>query len=47
MAGMPITTLQKLENGANKLLGAQTRTTMQLAEALGITVEELIAGNQN
>ena len=42
-AGMPVVTLQKLENGVNSILRARTETTAALAKALGVTVEELIA----
>lgn len=41
-AGMPVVTLQKLENGVNSILRARTETTAALAKALNITVEELI-----
>ena len=41
-AGMPVVTLQKLENGVNSVLRARTETTAALAKALGITIEELI-----
>lgn len=41
-AGMPVVTLQKLENGVNSILRARTETTAALAKALGITIEELI-----
>lgn len=46
-ANMPIVTIQKLENGANKLLRARTETTLALSRALGITVEELTNTDQN
>lgn len=45
-AGMPVVTLQKLENGASNLLRARTETTLALAKAMGITVEELVDGKQ-
>lgn len=41
-SGVKITTIQKLENGSNALLGAKARTVLQLAKALGVTVEDLI-----
>lgn len=41
-AHMPVVTLQKLENGTNSLLRARTETTLALAKALGITVEQLV-----
>lgn len=41
-AGMPVVTLQKLENGVNSILRARTETTAALAKALNITIEELI-----
>lgn len=41
-AGLPIVTLQKLENGANNLLWARTETTLALSKVLGTTVEELV-----
>lgn len=42
ISGVPITTIQKLENGTNAIMGAKTDTTVRLARALGITVEDLI-----
>lgn len=41
-AGMPVVTLQKLENGVNSILRARTETTAALAKALGISIEDLI-----
>ena len=43
-AHMPVTTLQKLENGTNSILRARTETTLALSRALGITVEQLVGG---
>ena len=43
-AGIALVTLQKLENGSNILLHARTETTVALAKALEISVEELING---
>ena len=43
-AGVALVTLQKLENGSNILLHARTETTVALAKALEISVEELING---
>lgn len=42
MSGVKLTTLQKLESGANDLMGAKVGTVMALAQALGTTVEDLI-----
>lgn len=44
-SGVNLTTLQKLENGANSLLGAKTENTLRIARALGITVEQLVDEN--
>lgn len=41
-ANMPVVTLQKLENGSNNILRARTETTLALAKALDITIEELM-----
>ena len=43
VSGVNLTTLQKLENGTNRLLGARTEITLKLARALGVTVEELVS----
>lgn len=40
-SGVNLTTLQKLENGANRVLGAKVETVLRLAKALGVTVEDL------
>lgn len=45
-AEMPLVSLQKLENGTNKLLRVQVRTCIALARALGVSVEELV-GEEN
>lgn len=45
LSGVGLSTLQKLENGANRLLGARTEIVLRLAKALGVTVEAL-AGAQ-
>ena len=42
-SGVAITTLQKLENGTNRVLGARTEIVLKLAKALGTTVEGLTA----
>ena len=42
-SGVNLTTLQKLENGTNRLLGARTEITLRLAKALNITVEDLVS----
>ena len=41
LSGVGLSTLQKLENGANRLLGARTEIVLKIARALGVTVEEL------
>ena len=41
-SGVKITTIQKLESGANDLMGAKVGTVLALARALGTTVEELV-----
>lgn len=41
-AGIPLVTLQKLENGSASLLRARVETARALARALEITVEELV-----
>ena len=43
-SGVKLTTLQKLESGANDIMGAKVGTVLALARTLGITVEELIEG---
>lgn len=40
-SGVGLSTLQKLENGANRLLGARTEIVLKIAKALGVTIEEL------
>lgn len=40
-SGVNLVTLQKLENGKNRVLGAKVETVLRLAKALGVTVEEL------
>lgn len=42
-SGVNLTTLQKLENGTNRILGARTEITLKLAKALGVTVEDLVS----
>lgn len=44
VSGVNLTTLQKLENGTNRLLGARTEITLKLAKALNVTVEHLVSG---
>ena len=41
-SGVKITTIQKLESGANDIMGAKVATVLALARALGTTVEELV-----
>lgn len=41
-SGVGISTLQKLENGANRLLGARTEIVLRIAKTLDVTVEELV-----
>lgn len=41
-SGVKITTIQKLESGANDIMGAKVSTVLALARALGTTVEELV-----
>lgn len=41
-SGVKLTTLQKLESGANDLMGAKVGTVLALARALGTTVEDLV-----
>ncbi|MBR4442531.1 MAG: helix-turn-helix transcriptional regulator [Clostridia bacterium] len=42
LSGVGLSTLQKLENGANRLLGARVEIALKLARALGVTVEDLL-----
>ena len=42
-SGVNLTTLQKLENGANRLLGCRTEIALKLSKVLNVTVEELTA----
>ena len=37
-----LSTIQKLESGANDLMGAKVGTVLALARALGTTVEDLV-----
>ena len=41
-SGVKIVTIQKLESGANDLMGAKVGTVLALARALETTVEELV-----
>lgn len=41
-SGVKMTTLQKLESGANDLMGAKVGTVLALARALETTVEDLV-----
>lgn len=41
-AGVGISTLQKYENGANRILGAQVEIIAKIARALDVSVESLI-----
>ena len=45
-SGVSIKGLQKLERGERTLMKAQLGTVLQLAQALGITVEELASSAQ-
>lgn len=45
-SGVPLTTLQKLENGTNRVLGCRTEIALKLSNALGITIEELVSTAQ-
>ena len=45
-SGVPLTTLQKLENGTNRILGCRTEIALKLSNALGITIEELVSTAQ-
>lgn len=42
-ARVALSTLQKLESGKNRILGAQVDIVCKLAQALGVTVEELVS----
>lgn len=42
LSGVNLTTIQKLERGANRLLGARLEIVLNLALALDITVEDLV-----
>lgn len=41
-AGIPVVTLQKLENGSSRLMHAKTLTVLGIARAMGMTVEEFL-----
>ena len=41
-SGVKISTLQKLESGANDLMGAKVGIVLALAKALDTTVEDLV-----
>lgn len=41
-SGVPLTTIQKLESGVNKIGKARVDTVIALAKALDMTVEELV-----
>lgn len=41
-SGVKLTTLQKLESGANDIMGAKVGTVLALARALETTVEDLV-----
>jgi len=41
-SGIPLTTIQKLENGTNRIINARAITVLALAKALGLTMEELL-----
>ena len=40
-SGVKLSTIQKLESGANSIMGAKFETVLRLAEALDVKVEEL------
>lgn len=42
VSGLPITTIQKIESGANNIINARAVTVLALAKALGVTMEELL-----
>lgn len=42
-SGVKISTIQKLENGTNDLMGAKVGTVLALAKALETTVEDLVS----
>ena len=44
-SGVALTTLQKLESGVNRLLGARTEVVLRLAAALDATVESLTSAD--
>ncbi len=44
-SGVNLMTIQKLESGVNRLLGAKVETALKLASALDTTVESLIGSN--
>ena len=41
-SGIKIVTIQKLESGANDMMGAKVSTVLALARALETTVEDLV-----
>ncbi len=41
-SGLPLTTIQKLESGVNKIGKARVDTVIALAKAFDMTVEELV-----
>lgn len=42
VSGINLVTIQKLENGTNRLLGARSETVLRLARGLGVTMEEIL-----
>lgn len=44
-SGVKILTIQKLETGTNRILGAKAETVLKLARALDTTVENLLGSN--
>ena len=42
-SGVKISTIQKLENGTNDLMGAKVGNVLALARALETTVEDLVS----
>ena len=42
-SGVKISTLQKLESGANDLMGAKVGIVLALAKALDTTVEDIVS----
>ena len=43
-SGVKISTIQKLESGANRVLGAETETMLRISAALEMTMDQLMDG---